>query len=175
MSDEQRVRTMAGWIGVEISKSRVRTPGKAGYGLYRVRPAPRLEGMESWDEAHSWTAYAFEPELIAAEVELAIRKGTPAKPFELMLPPTRPGSLVTVVPTRWTSAYRGRRDLGVSEAERLATAALGAQLETSTVRSRQRAQNAEFQRGHKARRDWGLKQRHARKTAHNARRNNDAG
>ena len=44
-----------------------------------------------------------------------------------------------------------------------------------TARQRQRMHNAEFQAEHKVRRDWGLQQRHARKTAHNARRNNDAG
>jgi hypothetical protein len=181
VSDEQRVRTMAGWIGVEISKSRVRTPGKAGYGLYRVRGSVATGQVKIGNgtlyafQETEWTAYAFTLEEIERAVGDAISRGTPAGPGELVIESAATDVRLTGVPTRWTSAYRGSRTLGVGEAEKVGTAALGAQLETDTVRARQRAHNAEFQAEHKARRDWGLKQRHARKTAHNARRNNDAG
>lgn len=124
MSNEQRVRTMAGWIGVEISRSRVRTAGKAGYGLYRVRgsvahrtPA-ELAGLiwgavttDGLAERGPWTAYAFTLEAIRLAVEHAITKGTPVGPRELhVLAPHATASVV--VTTRWTSAYAGRRDLG---------------------------------------------------------------
>jgi hypothetical protein len=124
MSDERRVRTMCGWIGVEISRSRVRTPGKAGYGLYRVRGSVALpcgchrgRGLHVW-ELTGWTAYAF----VLAEVEMAVQRaietGTPEGPGRLMLLPSK-GSDPSLpvgffVPARWTSAYRGRRDLGVA-------------------------------------------------------------
>lgn len=110
---EQRVRTEAGWIGVEISRSRVRTPGKAGYGLYRVRPTPRSTDLPE-DLDQTWTAYAFMLEEIRAEVEVAISAGIPVAPSDLWLRPADGGGPVGVT-TRWTSAYRGRRDLGVPE------------------------------------------------------------
>jgi hypothetical protein len=121
MSDEQRVRTMAGWIGVEISRSRVRTPGKAGYGLYRVRGSVRRLQVPDDDsrmhagEPTEWTAYAFTLRAVELAVAHAIAKGTPAGPQELhVLAPHAMASVV--VPTRWTSTYRGRRDLGVRAA-----------------------------------------------------------
>lgn len=127
---EQRVRTMAGWIGVEISRSRVRTPGKPGYGLYRVRGQERYAAQDSmtgrWTEPGAtrpteWTAYAFTLEVIDAAVRNSIEQGRPEGPMELRLveagSAVRTGSLGyaggVVVPTRWTPAYRGRRDLGV--------------------------------------------------------------
>jgi hypothetical protein len=141
--DEQRVRTMCGWIGVEIAKSRVRTPGKAGYGLYRVRGFALLfrhgEGVRcaayigdhrcirkaDGHDAHTlefgvmpWTGYQFELDVIEAQVRQAIARGKPARPADLYLPKSQvtPGERPAVwVPTRWTPAYRGRRDLGVSE------------------------------------------------------------
>jgi hypothetical protein len=102
VSDEQRVRTMAGWIGVEISKSRVRTPGKAGYGLYRARGQRNTAGGWVMSE---WTPYVMGLGAIESAVEASIRNGAPSGP----------GSFIAggrVVPTRWTSAYQGRRDLG---------------------------------------------------------------
>lgn len=118
-SDEQRVRTMAGWIGVEISRSRVRTEGKAGYGLYRVRRKPWSADLpEDLDEM--WTAYAFGLGVIDAAVRNSIGQGTPAGPLALHLvedaTAVRTGeggyAAMRVVPTRWTQVYRGRRDLG---------------------------------------------------------------
>jgi hypothetical protein len=115
--DEQRVRTMAGWIGVEISKSRVRTPGKAGYGLYRVRAAAERH----WHVPHPkveadgpWTAYAYTLGNIRWSVRAAIAEGTPAGPgpLRLLSGPEQLDRPIVSVPTRWTSAYRGRRDLG---------------------------------------------------------------
>lgn len=201
MNDEQRVRTMAGWIGVEISKSRVRTPGKAGYGLYRVRGERNTAG--GWVKSE-WTAYALGLGAIESAVDAAIRNGSPSGP----------GSLITgvgVVPTRWTSVYRGSRTLGTERP----IGAFGASFEVPcddetepdgerctgvvrygpddpqarcsvcggwrgrfaplTARQRQRMHNAEFQAEHKIRRDYGLRQRHARKLAHNARKNNEEG
>lgn len=126
MSDEQRVRTMAGWVGVEISRSRVRTPGKAGYGLYRVRASqaqqvqrttvtPGLsETTEPYWAPSPWTGYAYTLEQIGAGVLSAIRHGAPAGPDSLRLRRVTKGEkfVMDVVPTRWTPAYRGRRDLG---------------------------------------------------------------
>jgi hypothetical protein len=124
--DEQRVRTMAGWIGVEISRSRVRTPGKAGYGLYRVRGSrahltrreladlePEGVTPDGQAERFPWTAYAFTLEQIERAVQYAISRGTPQGPqgFDVRLSEGSSTDLVTV-PTRWTTAYRGRRDLG---------------------------------------------------------------
>jgi hypothetical protein len=127
--DEQRVRTEAGWIGVEISKSRVRTPGKAGYGLYRVRGSAgrtwretrELERSAVTEDLHGergpWTAYAFTLEEILTEVHVAISAGRPDGPSALILRPADKTlcELVTV-PTRWTSAYRGSRTRGSSSA-----------------------------------------------------------
>lgn len=224
MSDEQRVRTTAGWIGVEISKSRVRTPGRAGYGMYRVRgsrPIARALGtigpdMKSYERT-DWTAYAFTLEEIAAGVEEAIGVGIPEAPADLWLRPAAGGNRLGVT-TRWTSAYTGRRDLGVpsvreEEADLLASVMaelLGegllemrhagpdcacapglvdracaavmllnpharglarsrrAEMErAATSQGRQRAANAEFQAEHLKRREWGLRQRYARKEQHN--------
>jgi hypothetical protein len=193
MSDEQRVRVMAGWIGVEISRSRVRTPQKAGFGLYRVRgsrPIQRALGTLGPDmkscEWFDWTAYAFTLGEIRAEVELAISVGIPAAPADLMLRPADGGVPVPVV-TRWTSAYRGRRDLGVSGdltmgalAQRMVDrgfpvvdvpGSYGASVARrpvgevlgGTVRQRQRAANAEFQAEHLRRRAYGLKRRYEAK------------
>lgn len=126
MTDEREVRTRAGWIGVEISKSRARSPRNPEYGLYRVRGSmPVLWSIKQGDaeidrspgqgEPTLWTAYAFELDVIAAQVTNAIELGTPDGPAELHLPKRRieRGELPYVtVPTRWTSTYRGRRDLG---------------------------------------------------------------
>lgn len=124
-TEEQRVRTMAGWIGVEISRSRVRTPGKAGYGLYRVRgsfpvrwsvrPGEEIDRSPGQSEPALWTAYAFTLEEILGEVRAAIASGTPDGPADLGLCDERSAGEQAVfrVPTRWTAAYRGKRNLGV--------------------------------------------------------------
>jgi hypothetical protein len=120
---EQEVRTRAGWIGVEISKSRTRMPGRPGYGLYRVRTMPRSTRLaEDLDEM--WSAYAFTLGVIDAAVRNSIEQGMPAGPMELRL--VEAGSAVGTggggyaamhtVPTRWTQQYRGRRDLGADHA-----------------------------------------------------------
>lgn len=186
--DEQRVRTHAGWIGVEISKSRVRTPGRPGYGLYRVRGSVarscgcgKGRGEHVWAPGE-WTAYAYTLAGVDVAVRRAIELGMPDRPgaLTMQLDP-EPG---VEVPTRWTSAYRGRRNLGVrslgddlAELERSdpAVAAAAASYETAkqailegpvpTVRRRQREQNAAFQAEHKVRRDHGLAKRHAHKLA----------
>jgi hypothetical protein len=128
VTSEQRVRTEAGWIGVEISRSRVRTAGKAGYGLYRVRGSEHIAGGRSaaapvvggapvhW-MAGEWTGYLFTLDEIERQVDNAIHGGTPDRPDRLML--VAGDGVVTNVPTRWTSAYRGARDLGVLEPVRL--------------------------------------------------------
>ena len=122
MSDqeEQRVRVKAGWVGVEISKSRVRTPGKTGFGLYRVRTAAERHwhvGEPPAVPAGEWTGYLFELEAIENAVDSAIQTGTHAKPGDLILfhpspKQARRDKPAMLVRTRWTSAYRGRRDLG---------------------------------------------------------------
>lgn len=125
--DEQRVRTMAGWIGVEISRSRVRTEGKAGYGLYRVRgsvgctwaEARGLNRSQVTEDLHGrrgeWTTYAFTLANILWTVRAAIQEGRPEGPgvLRLMGGPDQMTRPAIEVPTRWTQAYRGRRDLGV--------------------------------------------------------------
>lgn len=165
MSDEQRVRTTAGWIGVELSRSRVRTPGKAGYGLYRVRGTSKALGRGRHDYPGEWTAYAFVLEEIEAGVRRAIETGMPGGPGRLMLMPSRGSDPALArgyeVPVRWVSAYRGRRDLGGRTD--LGAPPVGAGLPAQSVRARQRASNQAFQIEHKRRRDWGLKRRHATK------------
>jgi hypothetical protein len=216
--DEQRVRTMAGWIGVEISRSRVRTAGKAGYGLYRVRgsqPIARAVGTLGPDmkscEWSEWTPYAFTLEQIERAVREAIGHGQPSGPLPLTMSHALPSPDRSIVPTRWTPAYRGRRDLGVGDpvavkpegamsendllrtaldmarvaslvdegllamthmpecgcegTARLTAACVRATLDGSTVRSRQRAANNEFQAEHLERRRYGLEARHAAKLA----------
>ena len=127
-TDEQQVRTEAGWIGVEISKSRVRTPGKAGYGLWRVRGSvaqpcgcEQDRGQHVW-KLGDWTPYAFTLGQILDAVQAAVREGQPNGPGTVRLrkavsaeAPWMAGDeryVVHSVPTRWTSRYRGRRDLG---------------------------------------------------------------
>lgn len=134
-SDEARVRTMCGWIGVEISRSRVRTPGRPGYGLYRVRGSVGRAWIETRElprsavtkdlhgERGPWTAYAFTLEQIEQAVQGVISRGEPYRPPSLKLAPSTewsPGALeplaedpTVIVPTRWTQQYRGRRDLGI--------------------------------------------------------------
>lgn len=122
------MRTMAGWVGVEIGKSRVRTPGKAGYGLYRVRGSVghrtrgELDGLtpgaltpDDMGERAPWTPYAFTLEQVRAAVVGAIERGTPAGPDVLSLQVWPDLTPTYAVLTRWTSAYRGRRDLGVGK------------------------------------------------------------
>lgn len=184
MTDEQRVRTMAGWVGVELSRSRVRTPGKPGYGLYRVRGSfpviwsirdgAGIDRSPGQFEPTLWTAYAFTLEMIRICVVDAIRAGTPAGPGPLLPrafghgwsdPPD------ARIPTRWTSAYQGRRDLGLAgELELLertdadvARASAGYDTMSETVRSRQRAANAAFQAEHAPRRAAGKAAYHARR------------
>lgn len=180
--DEQRVRTEAGWIGVEISRSRVRTPGKAGYGLYRVRGLtlpmyPTPGNSDPWSPVRTeWTAYAFTLAVIGAAVRNSIGQGTPARPMALRLVEDATAGKTGVggyaggvtVPTRWTSAYTGKRNLGelaVGSTE-MAGRPVG---EGSTVRSRQRASNAAFQVEHLERRAYGLEKRHAAKLQRNGR------
>jgi hypothetical protein len=193
VGDEQRVRTMAGWIGVEISRSRVRTAGKAGYGLYRVRGLelpkyPTRIGQNPMDPVPSeWTAYAFTLEQIERAVQGAIREGSPNGPAVLRLRLGIPDGLggydpdrfaLVTVPTRWTTAYRGRRDLGAGGEpipEQIKTdlaaevSALGSLIGAGVVhvpttpRQRQRADNAAFQAEHLERRAHGLRARYAAK------------
>jgi hypothetical protein len=114
---------------VEISKSRVRTPGKPGYGLYRVRGLERYNAQGSrtgqWSDdlwrPTEWTAYAYGLGVIDAAVTNSIQQGRPGKPMGLYLVEdatavkTGEGGYAggAVVPTRWTQQYRGRRDLGI--------------------------------------------------------------
>jgi hypothetical protein len=177
VSDEQRVRTMAGWIGVEISRSRVRTPGKAGYGLYRVRGSvahrtlAELAGLSAGAvtedgkaERGPWTAYAFTLRAILAAVEAAIECGQPNGPATMRIAGQMEfGPVTAAVPTRWTSAYRGRRDLGVSGSAELGRRSAVGEVLGGTVRQRQRAANAKFQAEHLRRRAYGLKRRYEAK------------
>lgn len=122
--DEQRTRTIAGWIGVEISRSRVRMPGKPGFGLYRVRVAAERHwhvGQPPVVPVGEWTAYAFTLQMIAICVDDAIRVGMPSRPGPLRLRNFGHGwadEPDAVVPTRWTHRYQGRRDLGTLPEER---------------------------------------------------------
>lgn len=128
MTSEQEVRTRAGWIGVEISRSRVRTPGRAGYGLYRVRGSlpvqwsisrgdTEIDRSPGQSQATLWTAYAFTLDEVGRAVTASIECGTPAGPHELCLSDGTQGAHVVThrAPTRWTSAYRGKRNLGERE------------------------------------------------------------
>lgn len=186
-SDERHVKTMAGWIGVEISKSRARNPEREEYGLYRVRGSVghrtrgELAGLtpgsvtpDGMAERGPWTAYAFTLERIESEVHSAIVRGVPAGPIDLVLPkpsPQPPELAVWIVPTRWTSAYRGRRDLGSPGAALVVAPNEG----KSTVRSRQRAANRVFQHEHLKARAWGLEQRRRRKLSDNVPTDNEEG
>lgn len=175
MTSEQRVRTEAGWIGVEISKSRVRTPGRDGYGLYRVRGSMpvvwsiraggEIDRSPGQSEPTLWTAYAFTLDEISRRTAEAIGFGTPDGPRDMVLCAVnpRPGQRpAVVVPTRWTSAYGGRRDLGVT-GEPAAGPSIDAGLLRPTAGRRRKTANAEFQAVHKPRRDAGLAARHATK------------
>lgn len=172
---------MAGWIGVEISRSRVRTPGKAGYGLYRMRGSmakgqTRIgQGTLYAFEETEWTAYAFTLDAIYLAVQNSIQGGTPVGPASLMVEVAgwRPGDgePYRTVPTRWTQAYRGRRDLGMPR-EPEVTEPMTAIAQRSTVRTRQRAANDEFQAEHLKRRAYGLERRHAAKLRRNGTRQN---
>jgi hypothetical protein len=176
-TDEQRVRTMAGWIGVEISRSRVRTPGRAGYGLYRVRGTELMDVARTgsfggpYEQRSEWTAYEFSLNAIYLAVTNSIQGGTPDGPVALYVARESPkigrDRVYEVVPTRWTQVYRGRRDLGVREAGaepgQAARLSVDAALRPGTVRSRQRAANAEFQKAHFERRRIGKASLHQRK------------
>lgn len=134
MTDEREVRTRAGWIGVEISKSRARKASNPEYGLYRVRgsfpvlwsvrPGEEIDRSQGQGEPTMWTAYAFTLDEIGRAVTVAIECGTPAGPQEMGPRDALTGETVRV-PTRWTQAYRGRRDLGVQAAERSMADQLG--------------------------------------------------
>lgn len=179
--DERRVRTVAGWIGVEISKSRVRTPDRAGYGLWRVRGSVMVTVQEFTDfrsgtitvkhRPAEWTGYLFELEAVWQALAAAISQGTPAGPADLVLyhPNPKQGRdrPAILVPTQWTSAYRGPRNGAAMNAELDANRErvhlpVGAGV-PDTVRNRRRAANAAFQAEHKLRRDAGLEARHAAK------------
>lgn len=201
--DEQRTRTIAGWIGVEISRSRVRTPGKPGYGLYRVRGSmpvqwsirhgkTEIDRSPGQSEPTLWTAYAFTLSIIAAAVRNSIDQGRPEGPMMLHLVEagdavkTGEGGYAAMhkVPTRWTSAYQGRRDLGV-QAEPISasikpgvadpvTGELVPDIESViseagerriTASVRRRALNRTAAREFAERRKHGLVRRHAAKSA----------
>lgn len=119
---------MCGWVGVEISKSRKRKAGDPEFGLYRVRgsaPIARTVGTLGLEmDSHvvcEWTPYAFTLAGIFLAVQNSIQGGTPAGPPSLMIEVAnwKPGDGLPyrTVPTRWTSNYRGRRDLGVRGVE----------------------------------------------------------
>lgn len=171
-TDEQRVRTMCGWIGVEISKSRKRRVDDPETGLYRVRGSlpvqwsirrgeSEIDRSPGQSEPTLWTGYLFQLEDIQTAVHVAIFGGTPDGPQDLVLHHPNPKQAggdkpAMVIPTRWTSAYGGRRDLGVAEPR------VGAP-SGETARQRQRRGNAEFQAEHLELRSYGLRRRHAEK------------
>lgn len=183
MVSEREVRKVAGWIGVEISRSRVRRADRPGYGLWRVRgwvpEGPDLvvqsgphagAGVRVKEGPGLWTGYLFTLTDIDAAVRNAIEQGQPSGPLDLHLPIAGvmlPGSFDpetiasrptgVVVPTRWTSRYQGRRDLGEVGMGELPAAA-------SSVRSRRREYNEAFAAEHAVRRGHGLQARHAAKT-----------
>lgn len=187
--DERRVRTMCGWIGVEISRSRVRTPGRPSYGLYRVRGGtyePVEGGGLIGETAHvfrqgEWTGYLFDLESIELAVTVAISGRSPAGPADLVLyhpsPKIGRDRPAILVPTRWTSAYRGPRGDAVVPGRSLGEVPhdparchmdgqphLGPCIDRlSSVRSRQREANAAFQADHLERRRYGKDARHARR------------
>lgn len=177
--DERRVRTVARWIGVEISKSRVRREDRPGYGLYRVRGSQgraltsgRIHHRAPIEvETGEWTGYLFELEAVWSALDVAISQGTPAGPADLVLyhPNPKQGRdrPAILVPTRWTSAYRGPRNGAAMNGELAAnrerwSRPVGAGV-PDTVRTRRRAANAAFQAEHKPRRGAGLAARHAAK------------
>lgn len=189
--DEQLVRTMAGWIGVEISRSRVRTPGRAGHGLYRVRgsvgrcwhEARELPQAARTEDGHGergpWTEYAFTLDEIGRSVSCAISLGTPAGPADMQVCPAIGGQLV-VVPTRWTQAYRGKRNLGevpervnvpcepgFDPSQVSICSPCRCVSERDTTQTRQRTANNAFQAEHLERRAYGLERRHAAKLRRN--------
>jgi hypothetical protein len=158
VTTEREVRRRAGWIGVEISRSRVRTPGKPGHGLYRVRGSIRVQSphwagpaatVTEW-VPRPWTGYLFTLDQIdeaVADSTLGPRADA-ARPGGLHLP--GPDGRVVRVPTRWTSAYRGPRGP-------LPTG------QPDTRGARRRAANQQFQTEHQPRRAAGLLARHAAK------------
>jgi hypothetical protein len=145
--------------------------------------------------AGEWTPYAFTLDAIEANVRWAIKHGTPDGPgaWHLVEDISRPAVdgkwAQHVVPTRWTSAYRGRRDLGVQwlpdaqmtracqtmaldwvaamSYEEMDRWRLAREPIRQTLRDRQRAANAEFQAAHLLRRAAGLRARHAEKLGRN--------
>lgn len=123
---EAQVRALAAEVGVEIGKSRVRTPGKPGHGLYRVRGSwvdrepnlakagnPSAPAWRAIVRQGEWTGYLFTLAMIRICVDDATRWRTPAGPGPLLLRPDGTGwssAPTYAVRTRWTCTYRGRRD-----------------------------------------------------------------
>jgi hypothetical protein len=123
---------MCGWVGVEISKSRKRKAGDPEFGLYRVRGSmpvvwsigpgdAEIDRSPGQSQPTLWTPYAFTLAGIFLAVQNSIQGGTPAGPTSLTIEVAnwKPGDGLPyrTVPTRWTSNYRGRRDLGVRGGE----------------------------------------------------------
>jgi hypothetical protein len=145
MSDRDRVhegmaRRMAASIGVEMQRSRSRTPSADGYGLWRVRgswremePCPgAVDGGPAWVpivRVGKWTGYMFTWQAVWDAASRAIRLGVPDRPGAMtvqLVPAAEVPDEATwpEVPTRWTSEYRGSRVLGLGgEAEAVAVLA----------------------------------------------------